>query len=147
MSLKMIKDGGRRTSVYYALSFDYVGEKNCGFSFDCDKDGKVFENNANSKNYRACLTGEVNGKNVQKPEIQRRECSWFESPIFLCTCGEEVQGSGPGRDFNCDKCGALYNSGGQELCSPRHWGEETGEHPADIARAFNSQDNPLDWEE
>lgn len=34
----------------------------------------------------------------------------------------------------CDHCGCDYNSSGQAL-APRHcWGEETGEHPADIAR-------------
>ena len=34
----------------------------------------------------------------------------------------------------CENCGADYNWGGQLLASRSQWGEETGEHPADIAR-------------
>lgn len=51
-----------------------------------------------------------------------------------CDCGNHVAlGWG---DSECRKCGAEYNSAGQRL-APRHqWGEETGEHPADVARAF-----------
>lgn len=35
---------------------------------------------------------------------------------------------------NTCECGAEYNSAGQELAPRECWGEETGEHPADIGR-------------
>jgi len=35
---------------------------------------------------------------------------------------------------SCHKCGQLYNTAGQRLVDPSLWGEETGEHPADILR-------------
>ena len=62
--------------------------------------------------------------------------------LMVCGCGN-VWEEGPtyGRDFSCDKCGADYNSGGQRLADRSQWGEETGEHPADVARAFNGCDN------
>ena len=34
----------------------------------------------------------------------------------------------------CEFCGADYNWAGQRLSPRDHWGEETGEHPADILR-------------
>lgn len=48
-----------------------------------------------------------------------------------CHCGRELVCYG---FTNTCHCGADYNMSGQHL-APRHqWGEETGEHPADIAR-------------
>jgi len=63
---------------------------------------------------------------------------------WRCECGETLWSNGPGRDFHCEKCGTEYNSGGQTLAPRSQWGWETGEHPSDIARAFNSDNNSLD---
>lgn len=48
-----------------------------------------------------------------------------------CVCGARVELSG---FTNACDCGRDYNSFGQELAPRECWGEETGEHPADIAR-------------
>lgn len=61
-----------------------------------------------------------------------------------CDCGRFLDWAGFGRDYSCDRCGREYNSGGQDLAPRSQWGEETGEHPADIDRAFNSPDNDGD---
>lgn len=52
-----------------------------------------------------------------------------------CDCGCTLEGWRAGGDVDC-RCGREYNSSGQLLAARHFWGEETGEHPADIARAF-----------
>ena len=54
--------------------------------------------------------------------------------IGRCECGEAVGLS----EFTntCPKCGRDYNSSGQELAPSYLWGEETGEHPADLRRIW-----------
>ena len=53
--------------------------------------------------------------------------------VGLCNhCGTKVDLGG--FTNTCRKCGTDYNWGGQELAPREQWGEETGEHPADIAR-------------
>jgi hypothetical protein len=52
-----------------------------------------------------------------------------------CDCGEILIGWRAGGDMEC-RCGREYNSSGQLLAARYLWGEETGEHPADIAQAF-----------
>lgn len=53
---------------------------------------------------------------------------------FECKCCHKVFFLNTRAFTNTCECGADYNSRG-ELLAPRScWGEETGEHPADIAR-------------
>lgn len=60
--------------------------------------------------------------------------------IVRCNCGECLEGWRAGGDVSCDLCGREYNSSGQMLADRSQWGKETGEHPADIARAFAGGD-------
>jgi len=51
---------------------------------------------------------------------------------IICECGEVIETNSWNRvnnfgDFKCEKCGNLYNSGGQKLAPVSQWGEETGE--------------------
>ena len=46
----------------------------------------------------------------------------------------------------CPKCGADYNWNGCRLAPRSQWGEETGEHPADIARISVHNPDRL-WED
>jgi hypothetical protein len=48
-----------------------------------------------------------------------------------CACGRKVECRG--FTTTCE-CGADYNWNGDLLAPREQWGEETGEHPADIAR-------------
>lgn len=63
--------------------------------------------------------------------IQYRDPETGDPVIGLCCCGREVELTG--FTNTCD-CGRDYNSGGTLLASREQWGEETGEHPADILR-------------
>ena len=62
----------------------------------------------------------------------RDETGYRHASIGRCDCGDEVYLGG--FTNTCDRCGADYNSAGQLLAPRCFWGEETGEHPADIAR-------------
>lgn len=60
--------------------------------------------------------------------------------LFNCGCGSRIIVCwNPGADFECPKCNAEYNSSGQRLAPREQWGEETGEHPADVAASFKRQ--------
>lgn len=50
--------------------------------------------------------------------------------VIQCACGEEVLCYG--FTNTCD-CGRDYNMSGSLLADRSQWGEETGEHPADVA--------------
>lgn len=59
-----------------------------------------------------------------------------------CECGAFLDWAGFGRDYDCERCGRAYNSGGQELAPREQWGCETGETAADwdagqAGRAFD----------
>lgn len=49
-----------------------------------------------------------------------------------CSCGRTV--AIYGRMTNSCDCGADYNWNGDRLAPREQWGEETGEHPADLDR-------------
>ena len=58
--------------------------------------------------------------------------SYYEPPVIQCLrCQSEVTLADAWLSI-CSRCGADYNGSGQ-LLAPRHvWGEETGEHFADL---------------
>ena len=54
-----------------------------------------------------------------------------KSKVITCQCGRQVDCQG---FTNICDCGRDYNWSGSLLAPRAQWGEETGEHPADIAR-------------
>lgn len=50
--------------------------------------------------------------------------------VIRCDCGLKVYCTG---DVNPCECARDYNMSGQAMTPRNQWGEETGEHPADIA--------------
>jgi len=56
--------------------------------------------------------------------------------FWECICGKVFEKDGPG-DMECPHCEVTFNASGQTLCDQEYWGEETGEHPADVASAFD----------
>lgn len=113
--------------VAYRLSFDYVREKNIGFSFDCDENGVVNEESLNPAafaNLQACRTGTVRGEAVGAAKIERDSGTRHIPAVGLCECGLEVELA----NFTntCD-CNRDYNSSGMLLAPRQFWGEETGE--------------------
>jgi hypothetical protein len=130
--MKIIAHSKFVTVVSYRLAFDYEGEVNFGFSFECDKNGKVDESKlrpAGLENYKKCLTGQVGTRKVVCVGVDRREHNYREPAVGRCVCGRNVE---LGRFTNSCDCGRDYNGSGQELAPRSQWGEETGESWVDL---------------
>lgn len=133
--MRRISEGYGVTRVSYAHEYNYEGHKGWGFTFEVDAHGNPLNLYPEGKaNWDKCQTGTVDGRKVIDMGIRREEWEERHPAIGRCDCGQ-THDMGRG-DIYCD-CGRIYNSGGQELCDPSMWGEETGESPADIARAFS----------
>jgi len=61
MAIEIIKERQRITETTYDYVFERRGEKGSGFSFDCDKDGKLkpFTCPEAESNYLKCKNGEI----------------------------------------------------------------------------------------
>lgn len=68
---------------------------------------------------------------IRKQKILDRNMREVERSVYLCDCGEEILCAY--FTNTCHECGADYNMSGQRLAGREQWGEETGEHPSDIA--------------
>jgi hypothetical protein len=107
------------------------------YLFESDRDGLVDESLLTPEvleNLRqcreACKRGDLEWE-VLGMTILDMTKSYVEPAVGRCVCGEEVMLSG--FTNTCD-CGRDYDSSGVLLAPRSQWGEETGEHPADIAR-------------
>lgn len=130
--MKIIKRSDYGIGVSYSREFQYRFAPGSGFSFPCDESGKMsLTNQAARDNFAKCLTGFVDGAEVRDLGVRKYETPWRTYTVGLCECGEKVELSG--FTNTCD-CGADYNMSGQRLADRSQWGEDTGEHPADIAR-------------
>ena len=69
-------------------------------------------------------------------EVTRSGRKVFRKQIE-CDCGETVTCYG---FTNTCECGLDYNMSGQRLASRSQWGEDTGEHPSDVARITGDED-------
>lgn len=160
MPIKILTPARVDSVTTHNLVFEYVDHpesRSGGASFDCDADGRVRVNAlmpAGRATYQECMRGEMRclvgatylpendylptpgtGKIVMvrvTPGTIERTVRRHKTPaIGQCRCGRRVVLA----DFtNACRCGRAYNSAGSELASVEQWGEETGEHPADLAR-------------
>jgi hypothetical protein len=131
--LKIIKRRERIESTTYRRFFQRVGcSPGTGLSFDCDSQGNVYEDElqqAARDNLRLALN---RSDRYHDEGVQEFRHSYVEPAVGLCNhCGSEVELFG---FTNTCECGTDYNMSGQELASRSQWGEETGEHLADILR-------------
>lgn len=117
--------------VAYTRDFSWRDSPGAGFSFDCNEQGEIDRSDFFPEavvNLRKCLDGTFD---VIDHGVEKREWSYRHPSVGLCVCGREVVLDG----FTCPcECGRDYNSGGQLLAPREQWGEETGEHLADILR-------------
>ena len=135
--MKIISHREYHAATCREVFYHWEGHPGWGFGFDCDETFTVNCNTLNIgaiDNYEMCLRGEApDGRKIIGPICKSWEQNWHTPGIGLCeVCGHEVELEG--FTCTCDNCGADYNSSGQRLASRECWGEETGEHPADIAR-------------
>lgn len=119
--------------THYALDFfKNSSDGEIGFSFPCDEKGRVRLGELSDHaldNLNRCLNDKSLG---YKQRINTWSNRWVESAILRCDCGTRVYLHG--FTNTCPKCGSDYNSAGQQLAGLSQWGEETGEHLADIMR-------------
>ncbi len=140
----MSKIISKRTYVEGVLvrkrEFDWEGETNWGFSFDCDEHGNVDASQLAEgprDSYNKCIANSfLNEHGNPAPIVDRGMRSWmskgyWEPAILKCDCGEKVALRGFTNE--CD-CGADYNMSGQRLASRDQWGEDTNEDLGDILR-------------
>ena len=133
MSAIFLKPGGPAEEHELRRRFHYVDEPGAGFSFPCDEQGNPLPglSPAALANYDLCLSLTQAERMVDEGVVTE---TWrrYEPPVIQCLrCPGEVMLSDAWLS-TCLRCGADYNGSGQ-LLAPRHlWGEETGEHPADL---------------
>lgn len=130
--LKITKPRRIETVTLHHRQFTYRGSTHGhGFAFPSDERGNVdldaLRPNAR-ENYEKCISGELD---VIDGGVEHFEHINKEPAEGRCPCGGIVFLTG--FTNSCD-CGRDYNSAGQELAPRSQWGEETGEHPADILR-------------
>jgi hypothetical protein len=115
--------------VTYYHAYFYPGTES-GFQFPCDANGKIEPlQPAGQENLDKCLNGTYN---VVDAGVIKFEHSYTTPAVCECACGCEVELSG--FTNTCDRCNRDYNMSGQLLAPRECWGEETGEHLADILR-------------
>jgi hypothetical protein len=117
---------GRRTS----LAFERIGDPGSGYGFDCDAAGvPTFANPSQRDNYNRVKDHPA----YRCLGVRVEEWTYAIPAVGRCGCGCGRQVTLDGFTNACD-CGRDYNMNGQLLAPRDQWGEETGEHPADIAR-------------
>lgn len=118
--------------VSYELVFDYIDEPNRGFRFPCGPQGQVNPlPDLIAASYAKCLANSHERPVVCKGVMSYRTRHRVPARIE-CGCGKPLALT-DAMTNECG-CGRFYNGSGQELCHPRHWGEETGEHFDDHGR-------------
>lgn len=125
--LNITKRRQRVTQVQFERKFDWQGETNWGFGFPCDVQGTVDVSKLapeGAANYRACLTGSVDGRPVVDRGIVSWENHYYEPAEGRCVCGRTVVLENA-MDNDCD-CGRIYNGFGQELAPRAQWEENDG---------------------
>lgn len=130
--MEIIRKRERHVDVSYELCFYWSDNPHGWYGFDCDEDGNVDVDalpEAARENYEKCVAGELN---VDAPRVERCENAYWTPAVGRCDCGNEIQLTS--NTNSCHFCGREYNFYGQQLAPRRYWGEETGEHPADVAR-------------
>lgn len=120
--------------VRYALQYDWEGQPDCGFLFDCDENGNVNVQEMAEpaqESYRKCVTNTHDRKVIFRG-VRKFHSKYHQPTLIRCDCGEELE-LFDAMTNSCD-CGRLYNGAGQQLAHPSQWGEETGERFDDFGQ-------------
>ncbi len=125
--MEIIQTRKHHFEVDYFLDFTWIDDKHSGFHFQCDPQGNLLD-----KGKEAFLTECKTNPKLKYNGIEEVTRSWTDPKIGLCVCGQQVALGG--MTNTCHGCGKDYNWNGTLLAPREQWGEETGEHPDDIAR-------------
>lgn len=131
-----IRERERVVEQHYRRNFDYEGKVDWGFSFECDEKGVVdvakLEPVA-QQSYADCLTGFIDGRKVVDKGVKSFTTSYVSCALMQCCPGPNGVVHLSHFTNTCECCGADYNMSGQRIGPREQWGEETGEHWADVA--------------
>lgn len=120
--LEIIKEKEIKEEVYY--TYDFNREDGSGYTFPCDENGIVKEEELNPyalENYQFCLN---NKEDFEWFGVQRHKINYTEPAIGKCHCGEEFELISQYMGAcECPNCGQWYNVFGQELLPPDQWNE------------------------
>ena len=95
--MSIISRGQRVQRVTFGRLFEYDDLPGAGFSFPCDEQGNLLDEDGESitavaeGNYKACLTGIVEGRHVSDKGVERYASSYWQPAVLLCSCGAEVE--------------------------------------------------------
>ena len=133
MSIKIIRERSVEHEVIYRRVYDWADAPGSGFSFACDEEGHVLTSVLEPLAYENLLKCQQ----ASPDEIVDKGVVKYERDIKIdaigeCYCGAHVYLDGFTNP--CPDCNRDYNWRGDLLAPRSQWGEETGEHPADIAR-------------
>lgn len=148
--IEIIREMRQVTRVRYELRWDSISMYGGGYSFPCNEHGMLLAHNEFSDELMTRLAMDNYKRMFNHPDftfvgVIRLVDRWMEPRVGRCICGAEVVLN----DFTntCDECWRDYNVSGQLLAPRSQWGEETGEHPADVARFswYNLEDSDYDY--
>lgn len=111
----------------YFMGFHYKDAPGSGYNFPCDRHGNLLESHQQTF-FSKCISD----PNLIFEGVQHISRFYKKPAVGHCCCGQLV--SLGGFTNTCHGCGRDYNWNGTLLADRSQWGEETGEHPADIAR-------------
>jgi len=119
--LPIITPRQARESVDCVLFFAYLSERGAGYAFPCDAAGTVDVGQlapAGRSSLAACRDGV--GREFRAPVVREDRIRWVQPAVARCRCGSRVTLDG---DSECERCGRMYNSAGQELMPESAWEE------------------------
>lgn len=130
--MKLLTRRWTEVFVTWTREYDLKGGHGRGFTFPCDERG-VIDTGKLAPEGRASLEAVHGDANYidRGPVAHTRQIT--HPSIGVCD-GCSAMVSLERWTNQCDGCGAEYNSAGQRLAARSLWGEETGEHPADLGR-------------
>jgi len=134
MALQIIEDARLETSEEYRLCFSLADAPGCGWSFPCDADGNVDEAAMHPdglNNLWMCRTGGRSGRAIIFDGVMCEQHTIRIPAVARCQCGARLELESSWLNI-CASCGHACDGSGAALAPRHHWGEETGEHWADL---------------
>lgn len=122
--IEIIREREPKEDIYFTLEYRRLDDDTSGFSFACDERGNLFMGKLTQgalENLEYC---KIHEGEFAPPFVKKHRLRYTEPAIGLCKCGAEIvledQYMGA---CECPECGQWYNIFGQELRSPREWGD------------------------
>jgi hypothetical protein len=122
----------------WRLEFDYLASPGSGFSFDCDRNGRIDYTKLcyeAQQNLDKCIHGEYP---VDKGRIVDISYTYRQAAILECNCGEVIDLEDVLTN-ECPKCGRLYSGSGESLAPIEQW------DPEDKYACFGPQNGPDEY--